>query len=276
MRLAGRVALVTGTSPNIGAGIAEALADEGAAVACLDADAGNAEQCAAYLRGRGAEAIGVPCDVTDEAAVTDALGCATDELGLPTIVVNGAVRYVHHGLLEMPLDEFRRQVDIILGGTFLVTKHAAAAMVEAAVGGSIINVASTEGHQGNVGNIGYTTAKAGLLNFTRSAAMDLAPHGIRVNSLTPTSTDPTEAVERAVAWGWPRVEVAGSLPFQRARALPLGRPPAPSDYGKAAVFLASDDARMITAFDLRVDAGAIGKFWAWPLPAAANGGSDDG
>jgi NAD(P)-dependent dehydrogenase (short-subunit alcohol dehydrogenase family) len=92
--------------------------------------------------------------------------------------------------------------------------------------------------------------------------MDLARHGIRVNSLTPTATDVEEGMERAVAWGRARPARGGRLlDFQKM--VPLGQLPSPRHYAKAAVFLASEDAEMITGLDLRVDAGAIAKYWPW-------------
>jgi NAD(P)-dependent dehydrogenase (short-subunit alcohol dehydrogenase family) len=153
-----------------------------------------------------------------------------------------------------------------LTGTFLVTQQVARLMVEQRRGGSIIVIVSTAGHQGQAGNIGYCTSKSGLLNFTRAAAMDLAPHRIRVNSLTPTATDVEEGIERAVAWGRARPEPRGRL-LDFAKMIPGGRLPSPRHYARAAVFLASDDAEMITGFDLRVDAGAIAKYWPW-IPTA--------
>ena len=123
-------------------------------------------------------------------------------------------------------------------------------------------IVSTAGHQGQAGNIAYCTSKSGLLNFTRAAAMDLARHGIRVNSLTPTATDLEEGLERAVEWGRPRAERQGRL-LDFRKMVPTGQLPSPRHYARAAVFLASEDAEMITGFDLRVDAGAIAKYWPW-------------
>ena len=162
----------------------------------------------------------------------------------------------------MPLDRWSRQVAVNLTGTFLCTKHVARLMVAQRRGGSIIVIISTAGHQGQAGNIAYSTTKSGLLNFTRAAAMDLVKHGIRVNSLTPTATDPEEGIERGVAWGRPRPEPrARGLDF--VKMLPMGKLPSPRHYARACVFLASDDAEMITGADLRVDAGAIAKYWPW-------------
>ena len=144
-------------------------------------------------------------------------------------------------------------------------------MIARATGGAVINIISTAGHQGEPGNIAYSTSKCGLLNFTRSAAMELVGSGIRVNSLTPTATDPDESFERAARWGR-TVKRPESLdrvmkPF-RTR-IPMQKLPVPSDYGRAAVFLASDDAGMITGTDLRVDAGAVARYWAWDPTADA-------
>jgi NAD(P)-dependent dehydrogenase (short-subunit alcohol dehydrogenase family) len=135
--------------------------------------------------------------------------------------------------------------------------------------GSIINVISTAGHQGEPWNVGYCTGKSGLLNFTRSVAMELAEYGIRVNSLTPTATDPAEGAARATQWGVPplprRADSARrrGFPARPSKNVPLQVLPSPRHYARAAVFLASDDAEMITGFDLRVDAGAVARYWWW-------------
>lgn len=268
--LTGKVAVVTGTSPNIGAGIALGLGAAGADVACLDIRRDIAEHCAEDLRAQGRRAIGRQCDVTNEKDVLAAFEEVASELGQVDILVNGAVVFNEKSITEMSVNEWRRQIDIILTGAFLCTQVAIGAMRESGAHGSIINLVSTAGHQGEPGNVSYSTAKAGLLNFTRAVAMDVARWGIRVNSLTPTSTDPTEGAQRAARWG---VDV-GKGPLsspQRAqeflervtKKVPLGELPAPSDYGKAAAFLASDDARMITGCDIRVDAGTVAKYWRW-------------
>jgi NAD(P)-dependent dehydrogenase (short-subunit alcohol dehydrogenase family) len=262
MKLAGKVAIVTGTSPNIGGGIAGGLADEGAKVVCVDVVADNAHQCAAWIKTRGGDALGLVCDTADETQVTAMVARAREAYGGIDILVNNAGILGGESVLDMPLDRWNRQLSVNLTGTFLCTKHVARAMVEQGRRGSIIVIVSTAGHQGQKGNIGYCTSKSGLLNFTRAAAMDLAKHGIRVNSLTPTATDAEESHERAVEWGRERPEPRGRL-LDFATMIPMGTLPSPRHYARAAVFLASDDAEMITGFDLRVDAGAIAKYWPW-------------
>jgi NAD(P)-dependent dehydrogenase (short-subunit alcohol dehydrogenase family) len=266
VRLAGKVAIVTGTSPNIGGGIAQGLADEGARVVCVDVVADNARQCAEWITRRGGEALGLSCDVTDEPQVLAMVGRVRESWGAVDVLVNNAGLLGGLSVLEMPLERWNQQLAVNLTGTFLCTKHVARLMVERGTRGSIVVIVSTAGHQGQAGNIGYCTSKSGLLNFTRAAAMDLARHGIRVNSLTPTATDTEEGMDRAVGWGRERPERRGRM-LEFEKMIPLGRLPSPQHYARAAVFLASDDAEMITGFDLRVDAGAIAKYWPWvPQP----------
>jgi NAD(P)-dependent dehydrogenase (short-subunit alcohol dehydrogenase family) len=187
---------------------------------------------------------------------------AREAYGGVDVLVNNAGLLGGLSVLEMPLERWTRQIAVNLTGTFLCTKHVARLMVEQKRRGTIVVVVSTAGHQGQAGNIAYSTSKSGLLNFTRAAAMDLARHGIRVNSLTPTATDTQEAADRAVSWGRPRPETrARGLDFPKM--VPMGKLPSPRHYARAVVFLASDDAEMITGTDLRVDAGAIAKYWPW-------------
>ena len=260
--LRGRTALVVGASPNIGAGIALELGRAGARVVCVDRDGDAAAACAKDVVRVGGEARAVVCDATDPAAAEAAVGEAEDAFGPVDVLVNGVVVYDVRGVLDMDLASWRRQLSVMLDSAFLFSSLVARRLVAAGRGGAVVNVISTAGHQGEPGNIGYTTAKGGLLNMTRSAAMELAPHGIRVNSLTPTSTDLAEWDERASRWGVPRPPDAFRESLAMAAGqVPLGALPRPSDYGRAAVFLCSADARMITGVDLPVDGGSLARYW---------------
>lgn len=265
MRLKNKVAIITGTSPNIGGGIAEAMARAGASIVCVDFDNSNAADCAQAIARDGGQAVGVQCDVCDEDSVRRAVKRAETEFGQIDALVNNAALFNRKGVLDMPLGEWSKQLSVMLDGTFLFTKYVSQSMISRRSAGAIINIISTAGHQGEPNNIAYCTAKSGLLNFTRSAAMELVNHGIRVNSLTPTATDPSEGFERAQRWGRDIGDTGPTkaifAPF--ARRVPMQKLPSPHDYGQAAVFLASDDARMITGADLRVDAGAVARYWAW-------------
>ena len=265
MKLSGKVALVTGVSPNIGGGIVEELWAAGARIVAVDAKAENAEECATYINLNGGEALAIQCDVTNEAQVVQTVERAVRQFGAIDILVNNAAFFNQKGVLDMSYGEWQAQTGVILDGAFLFTKYVAGTMVENEQSGCIINIISTAGHQGQPGNVAYSTSKMGLMNFTNSVAMELASKGIRVNSLTPTATDPSESIERARRWGR---NVSADPAMQTLMAefsshVPMKKLPKPSDYGKAAVFLASSDAAMITGTDLRVDAGAVSKYWAW-------------
>ncbi|ETZ39909.1 SDR family NAD(P)-dependent oxidoreductase [Mycobacterium intracellulare] len=261
---------MVGTSPNIGAGIAAELGRAGAAVGCVDRDPHLAALAAKDIGDDGGRAHAVGADAADPAAVSHAISEVTDTLGPIDVLVNGAVIYAVKGLLDMEFEQWRRQLSVMLDSAFLFSSAIARQLVADGRGGAIINVISTAGHQGEPGNIGYATAKGGLLNMTRSAAVELAPYGIRVNSLTPTATDPTEANERAARWGVAGIDEAVVAALAVARSqVPLRQLPAPSDYGRAAVFLASDAAHMITGIDLPVDAGSLARYWRTkPAPTA--------
>ena len=204
--------------------------------------------------------MAAPFDVTDPDAVASAVDAAIKRFGKVDILVNNAVKFDMAGVLDMPIERFRRQVDIVLGGSFLMTQAVARSMVELGVRGSIINILSTAAWQGQAGNVGYSTAKSGMINFTRSVAMELAQYGIRVNSLTPTATMPdepamAEVFDRAIT----AAAAAGVIDF--ARLNPWDRLPTPTDYVAPLVFLASDAAAMMTGADIRVDGGALAKYW---------------
>lgn len=260
-RLEGRTAIVTGASANIGGALAAGLASEGARVVCTDIVAPVAQATAQTIIDNGGEAIAVAGDVTDTAHAAEVVRTATRRWGRIDVLVNNAMVFNHKGVLAMPVEEFRRQVDICLTGALVFTKAVAESMIAAGRGGSIINVLSTAAWQGQAGNIGYSSAKSGLVNFTRSAAMELAAHDIRVNGFTPTATAPANPEHEKALRAASSPENAYVNDFYRL--MPMNRLPAPADYVPAVVFLASDDASMITGTNITVDGGATAKYWPW-------------
>lgn len=259
-RLEGKIALVTGTSPNIGGVLAMGLASAGAKVACNDIRPEACDACVTKIQNSGGDAMAIPGDVTDPVAMQFAVNAVLERYGRIDVLVNNAVRFDVRGLMDMPLDSFRQQIDITLGGTFIMSKLVAQSMIDRGIGGSIINVLSTAAWQGQAGNIGYCTAKSGIINFTRSAAMELAMHGIRVNGFTPTSTMPDDpelaaGFTAAVA----TMAEAGTIDFVGRN--PWHRLPTPTDYVASVVFLASDDSALMTGSNLTIDGGALAKYW---------------
>lgn len=269
-RLNGRVAIVTGASPNIGGALAHGLASEGAKVICTDIDPSVAQASAKRITDTGGTALAVAGDVTDPQHAEEAVEAAMSAWGRVDALVNNAVQFNHKGVLDMPVDEFRRQADIILTGAFNFTKAVAQRMIESQRGGSVINVLSTAAWQGQPGNIGYCTAKSGLINFTRSAAMELAQYKIRVNGFTPTAT------QRADVPVEPRKPVTRSPEFRMefSEQFPWSHLPLVSDYVPTVCFLASDDSSLITGSNITVDGGASSKYWPW-IPGDATDSSGD-
>lgn len=180
--------------------LAYGLAAEGARVVCADIRAEVCESSAGQIVAAGGQVFAVSGDVTDPDHAQSTVAQALDRWGRVDVLANNAVWFNEKGLLSMPLDEYRRQIDIILGGAFIFTKAAADAMIQNGTAGSVINVLSTAAWQGQPGNIGYSTGKSGLINFTRSAAMELAQHRITVNSFTPTATMPDDPAVRSRCW----------------------------------------------------------------------------
>ena len=241
--MTGRVALVTGAGPNIGREIALTLARAGAAVAANDVDAERAEATAAAVRDAGGRAAAVPADVSDPDAVARMVDAAEQALGPIDALVSNAAITIRKGMLESTYEEWRRVVTVTLDSVFLVGQAVARRMIETGAGGAIVNVASTSGHRGRSNAAAYSSAKAGVLNLTRCMAVELAPYGIRVNSLTPTRT--------AAAVG------AGGAPARLPRGIPLGRLGEPRDQAAAVLFLLSREAAFVTGADLPVDGGTL-------------------
>ncbi|MDH6284157.1 SDR family NAD(P)-dependent oxidoreductase [Prescottella agglutinans] len=265
-RLAGKVAVVTGASPNIGGTLAMGLAAEGARILCTDLSEGVAADCAAKIIAAGGEAAAIAGDVTNPDHAEEAVAEALDRWGKIDVLVNNAVFFQQQGVLTMAYEDYRRQLDVILGGAFLFTRAVARSMIETETAGSIVNVLSTAAWQGQPGNIGYSTGKSGLVNFTRSTAMELAEYGIRVNGFTPTATAPTDPVAQSNTRQM--LHGRGRYEMDFTRQIPLSRLPTPADYVGAVVFLASDESAMITGTNITVDGGATAKYWPWtPHPA---------
>lgn len=259
--LQGKTAVITGASANIGGALAAGLAAAGASVVCTDLVSEVAEATAARIRAGGGDAVAAQGDVTDPAHASEVVALATERWGGVDILVNNAMVFNHKGLLTMPVEEYRQQLDVCLTGALVFTRAVAESMIGAGGGGSIINVLSTAAWQGQPGNIGYSTAKSGLVNFTRSAAMELAEYDIRVNGFTPTATQPSsdEMVQAMRDAASPERQ----YPNDFYGLMPLSSLPTPADYVPAVVFLASDDSKMMTGSNITVDAGATAKYWPW-------------
>lgn len=264
MRLEGKVAIVSGNSLNIGTAVAQGFAAEGAKVACNDLSPELAQRSVDKIRAAGGEAIAIPGNVADEELTNSLVQQVLDTWGHIDILVNGANVNNGHGLLDITTEEFRQQIDVTTLGYFFWTRAVATSMIERNIPGSIICIASGVGWQGQPGNIGYSTVKAGVLNFTRAAAMDVAQYGIRVNSFTPTWTTPDDPEVLEEMRSHPQPErPAPKFTIDFPAQMPMGRNPHPSDIVPAFIYLASDESMMVTGTDLTVDGGVRAKYWAY-------------
>ena len=266
MLLSGKVVLVTGAARGIGRGVALEMARAGADVCVTDRDPGPAAaEVASAIRGMGRRAITVRADVTDRPAVEQAVGGCTASLGPVDILVASAVTSVRQTLLETQEADLRRTIEVSILGTFHVFQVVARQMVERSMKGSLIYISSPHARLPFKGAIDYNTAKAGAHQLALSAANELMWYGIRVNLIEPGWTDtPGER-----AW------YSDAVLYREAERLPLGRLASPEDIGRAAVFLASDNAAYVAGTVLRVDGGAFVQGPAWYASARHGGEESD-
>ncbi len=259
--LAGRKALVTGGARGLGAGMAQALAAAGAAVAIGDIREDLGKDTAEALRQSGASAHFVALDVTDDASWETATAEVVAELGGLDIVVNNAGVEISGLLADIDAADVRRMLEVNVLGTALGIKHAFRAMRpggSAGSGGAIVNIASVAATIAFPGIAGYSATKSGVDRLTRVAAMESGKlgYGVRVNcvypGLVPTEMGNQLAMDMVTLGLWPSVEAAvGDV----IGLTPLGRLGEVPDMADAVVFLASDGARFITGAGLPVDGG---------------------
>ncbi|WP_204806483.1 SDR family NAD(P)-dependent oxidoreductase [Mycobacterium riyadhense] len=238
--LTGRVAVVTGGGAGIGRAIAAGMTAFGASVAIWERDP---DTCARAAESIGA--LGIVTDVRDSAQVDTALQRTTAELGPVTILVNNAGGVFSSPLLETSENGWDALYRANLRHVLLCTQRVARQLTAAGLPGSIINLTSIEGVRAAPGYAAYAAAKAGVINYTKTAALELAPHGIRVNALAPDITL-TEGL--AQLGGAAAMTGIGNV-------VPMGRPGHVDEIAGAAVFLASDMAGYITGQTIHVDGG---------------------
>jgi 3-oxoacyl-[acyl-carrier protein] reductase len=245
MRLAGKIALVTGAQQGIGKAIALAYGREGASVVInyLDNQAA-AEEIASQIRALGQRAVPMAGDVAQAADVRRMVE-AGESLGGIDILVNNAGIFPRVEFLDMTEAQWDEVLNVNLKGTFLCTQAVAQKLVERGRPGAVINLASSAAFRSSPRGVHYVASKAGLVGVTRATALELAPYRVRVNAIAPGTTDTAQ----------PRYGMSEEELQAAGRQVPLGRMGTPEDVADLAVFLASDEARHITGQTIHVNGG---------------------
>ena len=252
MRLQGRVAAITGGALGIGRATALLFAEEGATVALGDVQLEAAQEVAREIDRRGGKAIAIGLDVGDAAAVQAFVDRVAGELGrLDVMFANAGIAH-SAPFLEHPEAQWHRVLRVNLTGVFLCCQAAARQMVRQGGGGRIITTASINAFRGVENLVGYNAAKAGVIELTRTMAVELAQHRIAVNAIAPAQID--TRLTRTLPEGARR---------RRVERIPMGRFGEPEEVARVALFLASDDASYVTGHTLAVDGGYLaGGLWS--------------
>ncbi|MDH5556967.1 MAG: SDR family oxidoreductase [Alphaproteobacteria bacterium] len=256
MRLKDKVAVVTGAAQGLGRACAECMAAEGAKIVVSDMNAEGGESVAAAIRATGGEASFIACDVGDKTQVTALIDGAVAAYGrVDSVVANAGI--VNFGdFLELSEEDFDAVLRVNLKGVFLTGQAAARQMVKQGGGGTIINMSSINSVVAIPNIVPYVTAKGGVNQLTKAMALALADKGIRVNGIGPGSimTEMLKSVANDKA----------AMHKVLART-PMGRAGEPSEIGKVAVFLASDDSSYMTGEIVYVDGGRLALNYTVPV-----------
>ena len=252
MRLEGKVSLISGAATGVegqtmgfGGASAHLFVGEGAKVVIADIDEDQGEKTVSQIRERGDDVMFVRLDVTRDRDWTDAVQATVSHFGRLDILVNSAGTTVRTTVEETTEDVWDQQMDVHAKGTFLGTKHAIPEMRKAG-GGSIVNVSSIAGLVGFSSSTAYQAAKGAIRTFTKSAAIQYARHGIRVNTVFPgfAMTPMTKAIFRP-----------GEALDARLSSVPMGRLATPEEIAYGILYLASDESSFVTGSDLVIDGG---------------------
>ncbi|MEZ5656651.1 MAG: SDR family oxidoreductase [Sphingobium sp.] len=248
------MAIVTGGASGIGRATALDLASKGCAVAVVDVQERSAEETAELVRAHGTQAVSIGADLGDAAAVSKIVDTAVSALGRVDILVNCAGIYSGTSLLELGVEEWERCYAVNVRSFFLLMQDAARTMIEQGDGGRIINVSSSSAFRALKVAPAYASSKSAILGLTRSAAGELGPFGINVNTVVPGATA-TPTAFNALPRGREDLEemVKGDGPASNL----LSRLSEPEDVANMITFLCLPESRQITAQVLHVSAGAV-------------------
>jgi 3-oxoacyl-[acyl-carrier protein] reductase len=242
-----RVAIVTGAGRGIGRSISQKLVESGAKVVVCDVDKENAEETAKILNSHEQASIALQVDVTDIASINSLITNVVESFGRVDILVNNAGVMFRTRIMEIPVEEWEKTIQVNLTGPFLCTQAVLAGMKERRFG-RIVNISSSAGRSvSTLGGAHYTSSKAGLLGLTRAVAKEVAPFGITVNAICPGLID-TEMARKTTT----QKELQDFLD-----SFPISRIGTPEEVGDLVVFLCSEKASYITGASLDINGGDL-------------------
>lgn len=255
-RFSNQVVIITGAAQGIGQGCAQRFAREGANVACLDVTDQANKETASACRQLGVDTIALHCDVTEPQDIASAVQTTVNRWGRVDVLVAAAGIYASCPLTEVPLEQWRRSLDINLTGAFLCNQAVAHILMEQR-SGSIINISSMAGKTARPRSAAYAASKTGVIGLTRSVAMELAPYGVTANTVCPGAT--LSGMLRDVAGQRSALEgiTVEEWLQRRAAACPMKRLAEPWEIASVVAFLASEDSRYITGQAIEVDGGMV-------------------
>jgi D-sorbitol dehydrogenase (acceptor) len=256
-RLQDRHALLTGAGGGIGLAVAQAYLAQGALCSVVDIAPAAPAALAPVLAAHPGRVQYLPADITQAAQIDAMIGAAEERFGVPQVLFNNAAVFDLAPLLESDEAMYERLFAVNVKGLFFVMQKVLARMVAHKVRGAVINMASQAGRRGEALVSHYCASKAAVISYTQSAALAMAPHGIRVNGIAPGVIDTPMWQQVDALFARYEGLAPGEKKQQVGRAVPLGYMGAPADIAGAAVFLASDEASYITAQTLNVDGGSV-------------------
>ena len=257
LELTGKAALITGAASGIGRETARLFAQQGAAIVAADRNLESAEQVAAEIRAAGHHAIAHRVEISDEAQIKAMVERTVKELGAIDIVVAAAaIPFVNYGageghrwlLIDEPLEDWRRMMNVNLDGTFLTDRTAARAMIDAGKGGRIINIASGAAIVASARGGDYSVSKAGVWMLTKTLAVELARFGITANAIAPGFIETPMTAH---------IREREGLAKTVTSSIPLGRFGQPRDIANTALFLASEEGAYYTGQLMHPNGGVL-------------------
>jgi 3-oxoacyl-[acyl-carrier protein] reductase len=242
-----KIAVVTGGASGIGQAVVERLSRDNFTVVILDINEEGGKQVAAEIQGSGQRATSMQLDVTQENGVEAAFKKIISDHGRIDALVNVAGGSLHrHKIEEFPLDHWQAVIDVNLTSTFLCCR-AVTGLMKSQKSGAIVNISSDIGFSGDATRSAYAAAKAGIVGFSKTLALELAPFGVRANVVAPgrIATKRVRATYSDAEWE------------EAAKRIPLGHAGEPEDVAEAVAFLASDSSRHMTGQTLHINGGRI-------------------